>query len=67
MFRTSVTEIKQNCADLLNRVAYGKERIVLHRRGKDIVALVPIEDFELLEQQREKERVLEAQREKRRR
>ena len=34
----------------MNRVAYGRERIVLHRRGKDLAALVPVEDLVLLEQ-----------------
>ncbi|MBI2848607.1 MAG: type II toxin-antitoxin system Phd/YefM family antitoxin [Chloroflexi bacterium] len=37
-------------ADVINRVAYGKERIALTRRGKAVVAIVPIEDVELLEE-----------------
>ncbi len=40
---------RENFSDLVNRSAYGKERVVLTRRGKKIVAVVPIEDLELLE------------------
>ena len=36
-------------SDLVNRVAYGKERVVLTRRGKPLAAVVPLEDVELLE------------------
>jgi len=31
-------------------VSYGRERIVLERRGKDVAALVSLEDLELLEE-----------------
>ncbi len=34
----------------MNRVAFRRERIVLHRHGKDVAAIVPIEDLEILEQ-----------------
>jgi prevent-host-death family protein len=37
-------------AEVLNRAAFGKERVVLTRRGKPLVAVVPIEDIELLEE-----------------
>jgi prevent-host-death family protein len=37
-------------AEVLNRAAFGKERVVLTRRGKPLVAVVPIEDVELLEE-----------------
>jgi prevent-host-death family protein len=33
----------------VNRVAYGKERVIITRHGKQLVALVPIEDVRLLE------------------
>jgi len=32
------------------RAAYGKERLVLTRRGKPLAALVPLEDLELIEE-----------------
>ena len=36
-------------ADLINRVAYGRERIMVTRRGHEVVAVVPAEDVALLE------------------
>lgn len=44
------TKAKDTFGDTLNRAAYGKERIILTRRGKPIAALVPLEDIELLDQ-----------------
>jgi prevent-host-death family protein len=40
---------REEFAEVLNRVAYGKERIVLHRHGKPLVAIIPVEDLQLLE------------------
>ena len=45
----STVKARENFSDLVNRSAYGKERVVLTRRGKGIVAVVPIEDLKLLE------------------
>ncbi len=38
-----VTEARAQFSDLVNRVGFGKERIVLTRHGKPLVALVPAE------------------------
>jgi prevent-host-death family protein len=45
-----IADIRNNLADAINRVAYGRERILLERRGKKVAALVPVEDVELLEE-----------------
>lgn len=45
----STAEARDNFAEVLNRAAYGKERVVLARRGKPLVAVVPIEDVQALE------------------
>jgi prevent-host-death family protein len=45
----AVTDIRDNMADSLNRVAYGGERVILERRGKGVAALVSMEDLALLE------------------
>ena len=45
----STTRARREFAELVNRVAYAGERIVLERRGKDVMALVSVEDLELLE------------------
>jgi prevent-host-death family protein len=48
MIEISVHEIRSNLADVINRVAYGGERVVLQRRSKPVVAVVSMEDLELL-------------------
>jgi prevent-host-death family protein len=45
-----VTQARAEFADLVNRVVYGGERIVVTRHGKAIVALVPAADLDRLEQ-----------------
>jgi prevent-host-death family protein len=45
----TVSEARQDFADLVNRVAYGKERVTVVRRGRDVVAIVPMSDVLLLE------------------
>ena len=49
MTRLPSGRVRQDFSETVNRVAYGRERIVLHRRGKDLVALIPVEDLALLE------------------
>ncbi len=50
MTRLTTTEARRDFSAVVNRTAYGKERVVLHRRGKDLVAVVPVEDLVLLEE-----------------
>ena len=50
MTRLSASTVREEFSETLNRVAYKGERIVLERHGKDVAALVPVEDLELLEQ-----------------
>ena len=49
MGRAAASKVRQDFSDTLNRVAYRRERMILHRRGKDVAAVVPIEDLRLLE------------------
>jgi len=44
-----VAEIKRNISAIINRVAFGRERIILTSRGKPKAALVSIEDLQTLE------------------
>ena len=53
MENISTAEARKHLADLLNRAAYGKERFVVTRHGKELVAIVPAEDLELLERLRQ--------------
>jgi len=43
------SKAREGFADTINRVAFGKERVVLRRRGKEVAAMVPIDDLRLLE------------------
>jgi prevent-host-death family protein len=45
----SISEARDDFAELVNRVAYAHERVRLVRRGRDLAAVVPTEDLELLE------------------
>jgi prevent-host-death family protein len=45
----SIVQARNEFATLVNRAAFGKERLLLSRHGKPVVALVPIEDVELIE------------------
>ena len=46
----SMVEVRDNLADVVNRVAYGGERVVLKRRRKGVAAVVSMEDLRLLEE-----------------
>ncbi len=50
MTRLKASDARHEFADVLNRVAYRGERIVLHRRGKDVAAIVSLEDLQILEE-----------------
>ncbi len=50
MVRVNASDARHEFADVVNRAAYRGERIVLHRRGKDVAAIISLEDLELLEQ-----------------
>lgn len=49
MQNLSTSEVREHFSDILNQVAFGKERLIFERRGKGIVAMIPIEDLKLLE------------------
>lgn len=50
MERIPVSEARDQISEILNRVAYRGERIVLHRRGKELAALIPMADLQILMQ-----------------
>jgi prevent-host-death family protein len=49
MTRLNVSKAREEFPDVVNRAAYGKERTIVSRRGKDLAAVIPIEDLRLLE------------------
>lgn len=45
----TTADARKNFADIVNTVAYGKEPVVLTRRGQEIAALISIEELQLLQ------------------
>ena len=45
----SAAKAKAELSSLINRVAYGGERIIIERHGKPAAALVPVEELERLQ------------------
>ena len=45
----NVTEARENFSDVINRVAYGHERVCLSRGGKDVACVVSVEEAQILE------------------
>ncbi|RCH70628.1 type II toxin-antitoxin system Phd/YefM family antitoxin [Streptomyces sp. SDr-06] len=54
-YEIPVTQARAELAELINRVVYGGERVVVTRHGKPLVALVSAADLEKLEAEREPE------------
>jgi prevent-host-death family protein len=50
----SIGKVKRDISELVNRVAYQGERIVLTSRGRPKAVLISIEDFERLQQAEQK-------------
>ena len=55
MEAVSISDIRDNLADALNRVAYRHERIALQRRGKTVAVLISADEAGLLERLIEEE------------
>ncbi|MET7287319.1 type II toxin-antitoxin system Phd/YefM family antitoxin [Streptomyces sp. NPDC005573] len=48
-YEIPVTQARAELADLINRVVYGGERVVVTRHGRPLVALVSAADLERLD------------------
>jgi prevent-host-death family protein len=60
-YEIPVTQARAELADLINRVVYGGERVVVTRHGKPLVALVSAADLERLEKPAEPAESVEEQ------
>jgi prevent-host-death family protein len=49
MTRLNVSKAREELPEVVNRAAYGNERTIVSRRGKDLAAVIPMEDLRLLE------------------
>ncbi|MFG3281131.1 type II toxin-antitoxin system Phd/YefM family antitoxin [Streptomyces sp. NPDC048111] len=56
-YEIPVTQARAELAELINRVVYGGERVVVTRHGKPLVALVSAADLEKLEAAPEQEQM----------
>ncbi|MFE9774521.1 type II toxin-antitoxin system Phd/YefM family antitoxin [Streptomyces sp. NPDC005931] len=52
-YEIPVTQARAELADLINRVVYGGERVVVTRHGKPLVALVSADDLRRIEERQE--------------
>jgi prevent-host-death family protein len=52
LLRLNTADLRAHISDTVNRVAYGRERVLLTRRGRPLVALVSLADLEFLERAR---------------
>ena len=49
MPKMATSEARDKFTELINRAAYQGKRTVIRRRGKGMAAIIPMEDFDLLE------------------
>jgi prevent-host-death family protein len=56
----NTTAAKEQFADIINRVTHTKERVILTRRGKEIAAIIPLEDLILLQESEDRHDLREA-------
>ena len=48
MEKYSAKQARENFAEVIAKAAYGNQRVVVTKNGRDSVAIVPISDLELL-------------------
>lgn len=44
----SIDELRSNLADIVNRVAYAKDRIVVKKHNRDVAMLISLDEYEEL-------------------
>jgi len=49
MTHCAVADARRDLSEILNRVVFGGERVVITRHGKDIAAIISSKDLEALE------------------
>ncbi len=46
----TAVKVRDNFSEVVARAAYGKERIYITKNGKNLAAIIPVEDMALLEE-----------------
>lgn len=49
MTRVTAAQARRDFAEILNRVSYGKERVIVTRHDTDVAVVVPIEELQVLD------------------
>ncbi len=62
MSRQAASKVREDFSEVIDEVRHHGERVILHRRGKDVAAIVPLEDLALIEAIEDKMDVEEAMR-----
>jgi len=57
----STADARKDFADIINKVSYGQEQIMLTRRGKEVAAIVSVEELRLLQKIEDKMDIIDAQ------
>ncbi len=52
--RYTAQEARKNLADILGMVYYGKQPVIVEKRGRPVAVLISPEDYELLQREKEK-------------
>lgn len=52
--RKAFSEARSDLTDIVNHVAFGHERYILTRNGKDVAAIISVDDLNLLEELEDK-------------
>ena len=47
------TKVRRHFAEEMSKVAFGKDRLLIRRNGKPLVAVVPVEEFAIFEKHME--------------
>ncbi|HXZ26739.1 MAG TPA: type II toxin-antitoxin system Phd/YefM family antitoxin [Terriglobales bacterium] len=63
--RVSASKARDQFAEIINQVAYGKHTVLIHRRKKPVAAVIPIDDLKLLEEIEEEIDIREARKARR--
>jgi len=50
----STVEARENFSDMINKAAYGNQRVILTRRGKPLVAVISLQELNQFNKAEEK-------------
>ena len=55
MARSTTSKAKESFSETLERVVNKRERVIVRRRGKNVAAIVPLEDLAALEEMEDRQ------------